>query len=102
MDAQPILDSLSNEPGLQHELLFYATFAHKTFHLMQREGPKAEGFLGLQQSFSDAVQRVSEILKTAHEHGYSGAEEFLEVSPAGMSKLMDLMRDLARMKQSTQ
>jgi hypothetical protein len=98
--AQSLLDVLSNEPGLQHELLFYATFAHKTFLLMQREGPKAEGFVKLQQSFQDAVEKVRGILKTAGEQGFSEAVELLELSPAGMAKLMDLMRELARIKQS--
>ena len=99
--AQSLLDALSNEPGLQHELLFYATFAHKTFLLMQREGPKAEGFAKLQQSFRDAVEKVRAILEKSKEH-YSKSAEFLEISPAGMAKLMDLMHDLARIKQSTQ
>jgi hypothetical protein len=99
--AQSLLDSLSNEPGLQHELTFYATFAHKTFLLMQREGPKAEGFAKLQQSFRDAVEKVRAILEKSKENGYSNAAEILEVSPAGMAKLMDLMQELARIKQST-
>jgi hypothetical protein len=100
--AQSLLDSLSNEPGLQHELTFYATFAHKTFFLMQREGPKAEGFAKLQQSFGDAVDKVRAIIQRSLDNGYSEANEFLEMSPAGMAKLMDLMRDLAKIKQSTQ
>ncbi len=82
--------------------MFYATFAHKTFLLMQREGPKAEGFAKLQQSFRDAVDKVRAILITSIENGYSEAMIFLEISPAGMAKLMDLMRDLAKIKQSTQ
>src|ERR1035437_11138657 len=98
--AQSLLDSLSNEPALQHELTFYATFAHKTFLLMQREGPKAQGFSKLQQTFQDAVEQVRVILQKALENGYSGAEEFLEVSPSGMAKIMGLMRELARIKQS--
>ncbi len=98
--AQSLLDVLSHEPGLQHELLFYATFAHKTYFLMQREGPKAEGFAKLQQSFQDAVKKVRDILKTAGDQGFSEAVGLLELSPAGMAKLMDLMRELARIKQS--
>jgi hypothetical protein len=100
--AQSLLDSLSNEPGLQHELTFYATFAHKTFLLMQREGPKAEGFVKLQQSFGDTVEKVRAIIQRSLDHGYSEANVFLELSPAGMGKLMDLMHDLARIKQSKQ
>ncbi len=100
--AQDLLDSLSSEPGLQHELAFYATFAHKTFQLMQREGPKAEGFSRLQQSFKDAVDKVRTILQKAGEQGFSGAADLLEISPSGMAKLMDLMQELARIKQSTQ
>src|SRR5580704_2598294 len=91
--AQSLLDALANEPGLQHELMFYATFAHKTFLLMQREGPKAEGFVKLQQSFRDAVEKVRAILEKSKEDGYSKSAEFLEISPAGMAKLMDLMHD---------
>jgi hypothetical protein len=98
--AQALLDSLSNEPGMQHELTFYATFAHKTFLLMQREGPKAEGFAKLQQSFQDTVEKVRAIIQKSLENGYSGADALLEVSPSGMAKLMDLMHDLTRIKQS--
>ncbi len=98
--AQSLLDSLANEPGLQHELAFYATFAHKTFLLMQREGPKAEGFGKLQQTFRDTVQQVRTILAHARDNGHTYSEEFLEVSPAGMAKLMDLMQELAKIKQS--
>jgi hypothetical protein len=100
--AQSLLDALSNEPALQHELAFYATFAHKTFLLMQREGAKAEGFSKLQQTFKDAVDKVREIVQKAGENGYSGAHQLLEVSPAGMATLMDMMRDLAKIKQSNQ
>jgi hypothetical protein len=100
--AQLLLDSLSNESGLQHELTFYATFGHKTFLLMQREGPKAEGFIKLQQTFRDAVEKVRAIIQKSLEHGYPEAGEFLEVSPVGMAKLMDLMQELARIKQSKQ
>ena len=99
--TQSLLDSLSNEPGLQHELTFYATFAHKTFLLMQREGPKAEWFSKLQQSFQDAVEKVRAIILKTGEIGYSGADELLEVSPNGMAKLMDLMQELTKIKQST-
>jgi hypothetical protein len=102
LSAHSLLDSLSNEPGLQHELAFYATFAHKTFLLMQREGPKAEGFSRLQQSFKDAVEKVRSILQKAGEQGFSGAAIVLEVSPSGMAKLMSLMQELAQIKQSTQ
>jgi hypothetical protein len=100
--ARALLDALAGDPALQHELMFYSTFAHKTFLLMQRKGPSAEGYDRLQQSFRDAVKQVHATIAKAREHGYAEAEELLEISPAGMAKLMDIMGDLALIKQSTQ
>lgn len=96
--AERLLAALASRPDLQHEVTFYASFAHKTFALMQREGPGKEGFAKLQQSFREAVEKVRDILKTASEAGFPSAE-FLEISPNGLKKLMALIDELALVKQ---
>lgn len=98
--ANVLLDTLSSEPAKSHELLFYSTFAHKTFLLMQRTGPGTKGYEKLQQTFGDAVTKVRALIHDAGElHGFEGAGALTEISHAGMAKLLDLMRDLAAIKQ---
>ncbi|GEM_PF-2659123 len=94
-----LLDSLSGDTGLEHDLLFYATFADKTLRLMQREGSQTEGFSKLQQSFSEAVEKVRAIIQKAKERGFATADEYIELTPRGFAKLIDLMSDLAVIKQ---
>ena len=98
--AESLLEALSHEPGKSHELLFYATFAHRTFLLMQRTGPGAEGFDRLQQTFAEVVTKVRALIGDATQHGFQGAAQLTEISQAGMANLLDLMRDLARIKQA--
>jgi hypothetical protein len=100
--AGELLARLADEPALTHELLFYSTFADKTFAVMQREGSSAEGFPKLQQTFLEAVERVRAILTVAAERGSLLAKGLTEVSPNAMAQLMDVMHDLAIVKQSQQ
>ncbi len=107
--ANALLEALSGEPAgkpgatahpKSHELLFYSTFAYKTFLLMQRAGPDAEGYGKLQQTFAEAVSKVRALIRDAGEHhGFAGAEALTEISHTGMTKLLDLMHDLAVIKQ---
>jgi hypothetical protein len=98
--AKRLIEFLSGNPGLGHELLFYSTFAHKTFGVMQRIGPGGEGFERLQQSFSEAVEKVRAIVQLAGDKGFSRSKELTELSPNGMALLLDLMRDLTIIKQN--
>ncbi len=98
--AERLLEALSHETGKQHELLFYATFAYRTFGLMQRVGPGGEGFGRLQQTFSEAVTKIRALIGEAVSHGFWGADKLTEISHTGMANLLDLMRDLARIKQA--
>jgi hypothetical protein len=100
--SNSLLEALAEKPAKRHELLFYSTFAHKTFLLMQRSGPVAEGYEKLQQTFADAVTKVRALIQEAAEqHGFEGALALTEISHAGMAKLLDLMHDLAIIKQSS-
>ncbi|HEY3875479.1 MAG TPA: hypothetical protein VGM92_08370 [Candidatus Kapabacteria bacterium] len=98
--ARDLIDALHSKPALQQELTFYASFAHKSFALMQREGPEKDGFSRLQQSFRDAVERVRTILGEAKIAGFP-ADNFLELSPAGMANMMGLITELAHMHQAS-
>ena len=98
--ANSLLDAFSKEQAKSHDLLFYSTFAHKTFLLMQRTGPNAEGYAKLQQTFADAVTKVRALIREAGEQqGFASAAELTEISHMGMTKLLDLMHDLAVIKQ---
>jgi hypothetical protein len=67
---------------------------------MQRVGQSGDGFSRLQQSFSEAVEKVRAIVQIAGENGFSEAKQLTELSPQGMVALMDLMRDLSIIKQN--
>ena len=97
--AEALLIALRSKPALQHELTFYASFAQKSFIIMQREGSEKEGFVRLQQSFREAVEKVRTILGEAKMAGFP-ANEYLELSPAGMANLMDLIGELAHIHQA--
>jgi len=67
---------------------------------MQRIGKSGEGFDKLQQSFSEAVEKVRAIVQLAGDNGFSEAKILTELSAQGMSKLMELMSDLTIIKQN--
>jgi len=94
-----LLEVLEAEPGLRHELIFYSTFAHKTYGILQRKERLDEGFSRLQQTFQDAVERVRAIVRTAGDRGFQEAKVLLELSPKAFSELLGLMHDLAIIKQ---
>ena len=98
--AKRLIESLLGNPGLSHELLFYSTFAYRTFGVMQRVGKGGEGFLRLQQSFSEAVEKVRAIVQLAGDNGFSEAKQLTELSTQGMVNLMGMMRDLSIIKQN--
>jgi len=67
---------------------------------MQRVGKGGEGFLRLQQSFSEAVEKVRAIVQLAGDNGFSEAKQLTELSTQGMVNLMGMMRDLSIIKQN--
>jgi hypothetical protein len=100
---QPIRElllSLQHDDALMYDLLFYSAFVHKMLGVMKREGKDTQGFARMQQSFSDAVQRVRTIVKEASEkHGFHRGPVYTEMSQNGMNMLLTLIADLAIVKE---
>ena len=94
-----LLDLLSAEPEKLYDMTFHASFADKLFTVMRREGKDAQGFPRMQQSFSDAVQRVREQIGGIAAKGFSQAPRYTELSPQGMASLLDMIGDLAVVKE---
>ncbi len=45
-----------------YDLTFYGSFAAKVFLILQREGPNAQGYEQMQQSFKESVRKISTII----------------------------------------
>ena len=67
---------------------------------MQRVGKSGEGFDKLQQSFSEAVEKVRALVQLAGNYDFPEAKMLNELSPQGMTKLMELMSDITIIKQN--
>jgi hypothetical protein len=93
-----LLEAFSAYPEKLYDLTFHASFAHKLFGVLQREGKDAAGFARMQQSFSETVQYVRKILAESAAWGFSQAQVYTELSPKGMASLLDLIEDLATFK----
>jgi hypothetical protein len=84
------------DPALRFDLLFHSAFAAKLFKVMQRPESRNEGFDRMQQSFKESVEKVREIVRTS---SFSEAASVTELSAQGMARLLDLINDLALVKQ---
>ena len=93
-----MLQCLSAVNGATFDLLFYASFADKILAIMRREGKDANGFERMQQSFREGVEQVRAQIKKAADLGYSRGSSFLELSPTGMASILELIHDLAIVK----
>lgn len=80
------------------DLAFYSSFAVRVLSVMKREGPDAQGFGRMQQSFTEAVQQVRTILQEMEASGFREARAYSELSQAAMEKLIALMEDLSIVK----
>jgi hypothetical protein len=93
-----LLDAFSGEPEKLYDLTFHASFAHKLYTVMRREGKDAQGFPRMQQSFSEAVQLTRDLIRESAAKGFSQAIRYTELSPEGMTKLLEMIGDLAIVK----
>jgi len=94
-----LLEVFSAHPEKLYDLTFHASFAHKLFGVLRREGKDAAGFTRMQQSFSETVQYVRKIVSESEALGFSQAQVYSELSPKGMASLLDLIEDLATFKE---
>lgn len=96
--VRELLLALNGEDALIFDLLFYASFANKALAVMKREGKDTQGFDRMQQSFSEAVQRVRAIVEQAQQKGFHRGAVYVEMTQNGMSMLLTLIADLAIVK----
>jgi hypothetical protein len=97
---EELLLTLAPDPAIRYELLFHSAFAAKLFQVMQKPESRNQGFDRMQQSFREAVEKVRAVVRTAGERGFSAAPALTELSAQGMSRLLELVNDLALVKQS--
>jgi hypothetical protein len=96
--TREILEALSAEPAAIFDILFYASFSDKILTVMRREGKDADGFVRMQQSFREVVEKVRGGIGRAVTLGFSKGSRYIELSPDGMSALLELVHDLAVVK----
>jgi len=90
------------EPAARFDLLFHSAFAAKLFKVMQKPESRNDGFDRMQQSFKEAVEKVRGIVRSTIDRettGFSEAASMTELSAQGMACLLDLINDLALVKQ---
>jgi hypothetical protein len=97
--VRELLLALKNDDALTYDLLFYSAFAQKILGVMKREGSEAEGFARMQQSFSEAVQRVRDIVAASQPLGFHRSSVYTEMTQTGMQMLLALVADLAIVKE---
>lgn len=97
--VRELLLALNDDEALTYDVLFYASFVHKMLGVMKREGKDAQGFERMQQSFSEAVQRVRTIVEEAQKKGFQRGAVYTELSQNGMTMLLALISDLAIVKE---
>jgi len=96
--TRELLDALSTEPGSIFDLLFYSSFSDKILTVMRREGKDADGFARMQQSFRESVEKVRALVLRAGTLGFSRASHYAQLSPEGMTNMLELIHDLSVVK----
>ena len=85
------------------DLVFFAKFLSKSYDIMKRIGPDGEGYGKLAGEFQLTVEKSTTLVKTLVKDSpedlklrFSGA--FFRLDPESLSALMNLMRELAWVK----
>ena len=97
--VRELLASLEGDAGLTYDLLFHASFADKLLPVMQKAGSDSEGYSRMQQTYAEAVEKVRSMVAHAGEIGFRDAPRFTDLSHTAMVSLMELIHDLAMVKQ---
>jgi hypothetical protein len=93
-----ILQSIGAHSGLLFDLTFYGRFAEKIFVVMKREGKDTVGFDRMQQSFTEAVDKVRHVLVESGKLGFPNASRFTSLDAHSFGRLVALIGDLAILK----
>jgi hypothetical protein len=81
-----------------YDLTFHATFAKRIFDIIRREGPHTLGFDRMQQSFTESVEKVRQILLRFEAENLIKTTELTSATKEARTKLSRLIEDLAQLK----
>jgi hypothetical protein len=98
--VRELLASLEGDAGQTYDLLFHASFADKLLPVMQKAGPGSDGYSRMQQTYAEAVEKVRDMVARAGVLGFRDAARYTVLTPMAMSSLVELIHDLAHVKQS--
>ena len=94
-----LLTICADHPKDCFELTFYASFAKRMFEVMRREGKHTLGFDRMQQSFTEAVQKVTTIIEKFETLGFAEASTYRSTSAGAMQAILVLIDDLSIVKE---
>ena len=85
------------------DIAFLAKFVSKTFDLLQRIGPDGDGFMKISAEFQSNVEKANTLVKTLVKESpdpvkLPTVETFLRLDQESMAAFMNLMRELAWVK----
>jgi len=88
------------------DLAFLAKFLSKTFDILQRIGPDGDGFMKITAEFQSNVEKANTLVKTLVKESPDPVkqpivETFLRLDHESMTAFMNLMRELAWVKNWT-
>jgi hypothetical protein len=96
----------SQQMAAFEEALFLAKFVSKSFGVMRRIGVDGEGFDKLSSEFEASLRKVSSLLKeisdsSADDIKREQEKQFFGLNPDSLDRLVNLMADLAILKNWT-
>lgn len=97
------LTSSGTRSRLRDELLFYAKFVNNAYHALTRAGTTSADTTALARELQSSAGKVSDLLRDAIVEAPGDVREafertYLDISQSGMSNLLGLAGDLARVK----
>lgn len=94
-----LLAELDGDSPILYELTFHASFAKKIFAVLKREGPGAQGYERMQQSFLESLEKIRLQLELIeNNHGIS-TSELLSQTKESNARLVRLIDDLTLYKE---
>lgn len=100
-----LLDEAHARGSMQifEDLVFLAKFLSKSYDILRRIGPDGEGFQKVSAEFQASLEKSNTLVKTLvkempEDVKQKMADSFLRVDQESMSRFMELMRELAWVK----
>jgi len=93
-----ITENVPIDSPMFYDLTFHAAFAKRIFDIIKREGPHTLGFERMQQSFTESVEKIRQILMRFEAENLVKTTELTSATPEARTKLSRLIEDLAQLK----